>query len=119
MRHPGIVTDVWGPGWKGYDPELSLSANVQRRAGRIEQLERSEEQHEAGIQHRMAQRAKDIRRKERWAKWTLGAVQLDVQEDEAHEPWSAPGWLDEYPEDCGPVKWEVVWTISCVVSIPR
>lgn len=114
LRHPYIITDVWGPGWKGYDPDLTLSVNVQRRARRIEQLERSEADYEKRIRLDAKRRAKEVKRRAKWAKWTLGLVDLGLSEDVEVEPWQAPDWELQYEEGCGPVKWEAVWTISYV-----
>ena len=33
LRDPGIITDVWGPGWGEWDSKTSLSANLDRRWG--------------------------------------------------------------------------------------
>ena len=31
LDHPSVETDVWGPGWKGWSRELSISENLARR----------------------------------------------------------------------------------------
>lgn len=31
LDHPWVETDVWGPGWKGWDPQRSISDNLSRR----------------------------------------------------------------------------------------
>lgn len=33
MRHPALLPVVWGPGWKGWDPSKSVSANVNGKWG--------------------------------------------------------------------------------------
>ena len=114
MRHPLIITDVWGPGWKGYNPDLTLSVNVQRRARRIEHLERSRAEHEKRLRRDAKRRAKEIKRRAKWAKWTLGLVDIVLEDEIEVGPWTPPDWEAEYEEGCGPVKWEAVWTISYV-----
>ena len=114
LRHPNIITDVWGPGWKGYESDLTLSVNVQRRARRIEQLERSKAVYEKRKRQEARKRAKEAKRRAKWAKWTLGLVKLVEPEEVQVGPWQAPDWQLDYEEGCGPVKWEAVWTISYV-----
>lgn len=117
LRHPHIITDVWGPGWRGYNRDLTLSVNVQRRARRIEQLERSKAAYEKQKRHDARKRAKEAKRRAKWAKWTFGLVDLVVPEETQLGPWQAPDWELEYEEGCGPVKWEAVWTISYVPTL--
>jgi hypothetical protein len=114
LRHPNIITDVWGPGWKGWDNALTISGNAERRARRIEQLERSKAEHEELQRRRRLARQREVERVQAWAKWTFGMSKLVIPEDIEVQPWEAPQWLDAYEEGCGSVKWEIVWTISSV-----
>lgn len=33
LRHPAILPTVWGPGWKGWDAQKSVSENVNGKWG--------------------------------------------------------------------------------------
>ena len=33
LEHPQVNATVWGPGWAGYDANLSLKDNVRQRFG--------------------------------------------------------------------------------------
>jgi hypothetical protein len=91
-----------------------MSINVQRRARRIEQLERSKAEYgERKLVNALA-KEQATARQAAWAKWTFGLVKLSLPDDPEIEDWKAPEWLESYGEDCGPVQWEVVWTISYV-----
>jgi hypothetical protein len=114
LRHPNIITDVWGPGWKGWDNGLTISGNAKRRARRIEQIERSKAEYEEQQRLRAQARQREVERKQAWAKWTLGMSRMVLPEEIEYPPWQLPQWLDDYDEGCGPVKWEIVWTISSV-----
>jgi len=112
LRHPNIITDVWGPGWKGWDNGLTISGNSARRARRIEQLERSKAEYKEQIRLRALARQREVEKNQAWAKWTLGMSRVVLPEETEYPPWQEPQWLDNYEEGCGPVKWEIVWTIS-------
>jgi len=44
FEHPYVETDVWGPGWKGWNSELPISQNVANRRRRTKVARREEEQ---------------------------------------------------------------------------
>jgi hypothetical protein len=67
LRHPNIITDVWGPGWKGWDNGLTISGNAKRRARRIEQIERSKAEYEEQQRLRAMARQREVERKQAWA----------------------------------------------------
>jgi len=112
LRHPNIITDVWGPGWKGWDNGLTISGNSACRARRIEQLERSKAEYEEQLRLRALARQKEVEKSQAWAKWTLGMSRMVLPEETDYPLWQEPQWSEQYEEGCGPVKWEIVWTIS-------
>jgi len=91
-----------------------MSVNVQRRARRIEQLERSKADHAEQVRRHALAKEKAAARQATWAKWTFGLVSGHLPDDSEVGDWTAPDWLQDYGEDCGSVRWEVVWTISYV-----
>jgi hypothetical protein len=113
LRHPHIQVDVWGPGWAGYNASLPISVNVNRRAYRIAQLEASRAEF-------MSRQADRTRARESAGEWMGRATGRNgrVQETEAgetvgEEVWERPAWVkDGHDEDCGVLKWDIVWTIS-------
>lgn len=112
IRHPNLVTDVWGPGWKGWNNDYTMSVNVQRRARRIEQLERSKTDHAEQVRRHALAREKALARQAAWAKWTFGLIGDYLPDLGEVGAWKEPDWLEDYGQDCGSVRWEVVWTIS-------
>ncbi|ODN78592.1 hypothetical protein L202_04199 [Cryptococcus amylolentus CBS 6039] len=91
LRHPGLIVDVWGPGWAGYDRSIPLSANIRKRSHRISQLEKSKEAFE--------KKRRNIRSKGK-------------QVVEESEIWVKPEWLSTVPYECSDVRFDVVLTIS-------
>ncbi|WVQ75041.1 hypothetical protein IAR50_004650 [Cryptococcus sp. DSM 104548] len=91
LRHPGLIVDVWGPGWAGYDRSIPLSANIRKRSHRTSQLEKSKE---AFGRQRETQRGKK------------------KQVTEEDEIWVKPDWPSGVPEECSDVRFDVVLTIS-------
>lgn len=109
LRHPHLITDVWGPGWAGYDRSIPLSVNVRRRAHRIAQLEASKRAHGEkaaweAYEHEMAQA-----RLNRW--WFRSYREEPKREVDA---WEAPEWVVDGMDGkgCADVKWDIVFTVS-------
>jgi hypothetical protein len=104
LRHPNAIVDVWGPGWKGYDISLPVSVNVKRRQQRIHQLEQSKTEHEIA---RFSQKG---------GAWF--GTRVDSQGEEVGE-WVEPEWIvSDEPVGCGPVRYDIVLTISYVAPCP-
>lgn len=96
LRHPNVIVDVWGPGWKGYDKAIPLSLNLKRRQYRIHQLEKSKEDYELAVS-----------RKKGGGRWFGEQQEQDVGE------WVEPEWTcTDEENECGEVKFDIVWTIS-------
>jgi len=96
LRHPNAIVDVWGPGWKGYNKSEPLSINIKRRQNRIHQIESSLADHTVEVERRKVKG------------WFARTEEAEMQ------PWSMPAWdieTDEKPT-CGPVKFDIAWTIS-------
>ncbi len=119
LRHPGVQADVWGPGWAGYDPLLSLSVNVRRRQHRLVQLERSKREFmEKREKERKELAARsDERERQRTVRWSMKGgepsvpdlpPQEYVNEDEL---WEVPDW-EELSEGFSEEPYDIVLTIS-------
>ena len=111
LRHPNIITDVWGPGWAGYDRSIPLSVNIRHRQRRVAHLEQSKAQHNAAVAKSLARNEKG-RRKEWWG-WLPSQLSTFTPEDTPTEPmlddWDETEWV---LDDCGSLRFDVVWTIS-------
>lgn len=129
LRHPHVIVDVWGPGWKGYNQSIPLSRNVERRARRISQLERSEAVWNAAKRKAQEDWDGQERRRERRAWWgwaevarTPGTVE-SFQAERLHVgPWEVREWDDgegesDVGEGCSDAPWDIVWTISWVLPV--
>ena len=102
LRHPNVVTDVWGPGWKGYDRSIPLSENIKRRQQRVYQVEKSKLDHQEAT----------IKRKS--GNWF--GTRMEDKGEEIGE-WVQPEWdLDNLNQttECGPIHFDIVLTISYV-----
>jgi hypothetical protein len=123
LRYPDVMVDVWGPGWKGYNRSVPLSENVRQRAWRIQQLEESKADWIRKRREREETAEKQRSRRERRQWWTWAEVarppgmvetfDVEVLDD---EEWEEPEW-DVGGKGCSDVQWDVVWTISYVVTL--
>lgn len=114
LRHPGVITDVWGPGWAGYNKSVPLSENVRRRAWRVAQMEESKEAYEARRKARFDGQMKVFMRRLKgdWDFANVQSVPVSEEEEGEAEQWAAPEWEGD-DGACHPtVQFDVVWTIS-------
>jgi hypothetical protein len=120
LRHPNVIVDVWGPGWKGYNQSIPLSRNVEMRARRISQLEQSEAVWKAAKRQAREDWEGQERRRERRARWGWadvaripGTVESFQAEPLHVGPWEVPEWGEgDVGEGCSDVRWDIVWTMS-------
>ncbi len=98
LRHPNVIVDVWGPGWKGYNKSLPLSVNIKRRQNRVHQMEQSRKSYEAS------------RIEKKGGSW----FGTRMEDGEAFGDWIEPEWIfgDEENAECGPIHFDAVLTIS-------
>lgn len=91
LRHPHIITDVWGPGWAGYDRSVPLSENVRRRAWRVAHLEESQRAHERKKAEWWDYKMGNVKRKLRGER---GAKADKEKKAEVSDPgdWQRPEW---------------------------
>ncbi|KAL1413682.1 hypothetical protein Q8F55_001461 [Vanrija albida] len=113
IRHPNVIVDVWGPGWSGYDWNVTLSVNVKRRANRVADIELHKEVHEKN-----ADAAAQEYRREQWAtnrkEWARKFLDVTRPPDPSdyQVPFQAPTWK-HFDDECNSVvKYDIVWTFS-------
>lgn len=122
LRHPGLMIDVWGPHWTGYNLSLPLSVNVRRRAHRVQQLEISKKEWEAEKvasereRRDAAEASRASRRLRRWAEVTRAPTPMEDNPEpntfEILDAWDIPPWEENINEGCADVSFEIVRTFS-------
>ena len=107
LRHPDILIDVWGPGWKGYDPALPLSVNVKRRQARLSQLERSRRENDDAVEEK---RRMGLVPEQNYPHASRRPDAPEAVDERQDPPWNE---LDD-ETICGDMIFEAAWTISWV-----
>lgn len=113
IRHPNVIVDVWGPGWSGYDWNVTLSTNVKRRANRLADIELHKEVHGKNAEAARKEYLRDqwANNRKEWARRFLDVTRAPEPSD-YQVPFQAPSW-EHFDDECSStVAYDIVWTFS-------